>query len=112
MSETTTFTAPAGDLSNRVTSLERQVTILLVALVLVSGTLGIFFYRQASNLNKDYDAVAPQARQVLDVYSKNQQGIQRLLTSLVQYSQTHKDIVPLLERNGLLAPTGAPTIKK
>lgn len=103
MSETTFSTPPAGDLSSRVTSLERQVTILLIALIFVSGTLGIFFFRQASNLNKDYEAVAPQARQVLEVYGKNQQGIQRLLTSLVQYSQTHKDILPILEHNGVLA---------
>ena len=110
MSETT-FTAPSnGDLSSRVSSLERQVTILLIALIFVSGTLGVFFYRQAANLNKDYEAVSPQARQVLEVYGKNQQGIQHLLTSLVQYSATHKDIVPLLEHNGVLA--GVPPVKK
>jgi len=112
MSETTFTTPSNGDLSSRVTSLERQVMILLIALIFVSGTLGVFFYRQAANLNKDYEAVAPQARQVLEVYGKNQQGIQRLITSLVQYSQTHKDIVPLLEHNGVLAPNGAPAIKK
>jgi len=110
MSENTT-SAPGstGDVSERLALLERQVTILLIALILVSGTLGVFFYRQASNLNKDYEMVAPQARQVIEVYTKNQPAIQRLLTSLVQYSQTHKDIVPLLERNGVL---GTPPAKK
>ena len=103
MSETT-FTAPSnGDLASRVASLERQVTILLIALIFVSGTLGVFFYRQAANLTKDYEGVAPQARSVLEVYGKNQQAIQRLIGSLVQYSQTHKDIVPLLEHNGVLS---------
>jgi len=110
MSENTTSSpTPAGDVSERLALLERQVTILLVALILVSGTLGVFFYRQASNLNKDYETVAPQARQVIEVYTKNQPAIQRLLTSLVQYSQTHKDIVPLLEHNGVLS---APAAKK
>lgn len=98
------------ELSPQISALQRQVFILLVALVCVSGTLTIFLYRQASLAEKDITAIQPQAQKVIGAFNQNQALMTKFVEQLVAYGKTHPDFQPVLRKYGLLAqPSAAPT---
>jgi hypothetical protein len=109
------------ELNSQVSALQRQVFILLVALVCVSGTLTIFLYRQARLSGKDIDAIKPQAEQVIGVYNQNQVMMTKFVEQLVAYGKTHPDFQPVLRKYGLaggatpanpaVTPAGTPPAK-
>jgi len=89
-----------SDAAQRIESLEKQVTLMLLLLVLATGSLAVYFFRQASDANKEYTQVAS----VIEAYNKNQTAIKSAVTQLSVYGQTHRDIQPLLEKYNLTGP--------
>ena len=59
--------APA-DMSEQMAALQRQVFTLLLALIVVSGTLTVYLYRQSSLTGKDITTIKPQAQQLIQAY--------------------------------------------
>lgn len=98
-----TFSA-GNDSSARIASLEKQVTLLLVLLVALTGPLALYFFRQASDAGKEYG----QVKAIETAYKENAQNIQRAVVQLGAYGQTHKDIQPLLQQFGI--PMGVPSV--
>lgn len=95
--------------TSQISGLQRQVFILLIALVCVSGTLTIFLYRQASLAERDITAIKPQAEQVIGVFNENQVVMTKFVEQLVAYGKTHPDFQPVLKKYGLLRqPEAAP----
>jgi len=92
--------------SEQVSALQRQVFSLLVALIVVSGTLTVYLYRQASLARKDYEAIAPQAQQVIGAFNQNQQLLVGFVNQLVAYAQLHPDFRPVLAKNGITPNAG------
>ena len=87
MNETPTPT----ELSDQIDALRRQTFTLLLALIVVSGTLTVFLYRQASLTRRDIAGVKPQAVQVVQVFNQNRANIQNFVQELAAYGQTHAD---------------------
>jgi hypothetical protein len=98
------------DSNSEVFALQRQMFSLLIALLIVSGTVTTYLYRQASIINKDIEAVKPQAQQVIGVFNQNQALMVSFLNQLVTYSQTHPDFRPILLKYGI-NPTAVPPKK-
>ncbi len=92
------------DSQSEISALRQQVFILLIALVVVSGTLTVYLYRQASILRKDIAAVEPQARQIIAAFNQNQPLINNFVNQLVVYAQTHPDFRPVLAQYGINPP--------
>lgn len=90
-----------SDLNSEVAALRNQVYVLLIALIVVSGTLTVFLYRQASIERKDIEALKPQASQLVNSFNQNQALISNFVNQLVAYGQTHPDFMPVLAKNGL-----------
>jgi len=103
--------APA-DLSEQVAVLQRQVFTLLLALIVVSGTLTVFLYRQASLTGKDIAAVKPQAQQLIQVYKQNLPSMETFVNQLVTYGQAHPDFRPILQKYGINPAATAPAAPK
>ena len=97
------------DTNSQIAALQRQVFVLLIALVVVSGTLTIFLYRQASLAGKDITAIKPQAQQVVGVFNQNQQMLVKFTEQLVEYGKTHPDFRPVLMKYGLVQQPGVAT---
>jgi DNA integrity scanning protein DisA with diadenylate cyclase activity len=96
-------------LKSQVAALERQVFSLLLALIVVSGTVTIYLYRQASLLRKDIEALAPQANQIIKTVNDNRAGMSTFLNQLAAYGQTHPDFEKqIMQRNGLVGAPGTP----
>jgi len=95
----------AGD---QIAALQRQVFSLLVALIVVSGTLTVFLYRQSSIAGKDYAAIQPQAQQIVTAYNQNQALMVGFVNALVGYGQTHPEFRPVLQKYGIAPVAGVP----
>jgi ABC-type transporter Mla subunit MlaD len=101
-------TDPAlSDLTNQVAALQRQIFSLLLALIVVSGTVTVYLYREASVTRKELDSIRPQAVQIIDTFNKNKPVLANFISQLNTYAQTHPDIEQILARNGFAAPPAA-----
>ena len=85
-----------------IASLRNQIFTLLVALIVVSGTLTIYLYREASLIGKDLNA----SRQLIENVNQGQPAIVNFANQLGAYSMAHQEIRPLLAKYGI---TPAPT---
>ena len=93
-----------NDTPSELAALRSQIFTLLVALIVVSGTLTIFLYRQSSLAGKDL----LQAEQVSQNLAKNEAGVISFVNQLVAYGQTHPEFVPVLKKYGIAPVAGVP----
>ncbi len=102
--------------SSEISVLRNQVFVLLVALIVISGTLTVYLFRQASMAGKDLEQLKPQATQVINGFNQNQQLMVNFINQLVAYGQAHPDFKPVLAKYGIApvpgVPAGAPAAPK
>lgn len=98
------------ELSDQIAALRRQTFTLLLALIIVSGTLTVFLYRQASLTRSDIKAIKPQATQIIQAFTQNGPNIQNFVKDLAAFGATHPDFQPILKKYGIApaAPAAAP----
>jgi hypothetical protein len=96
------------DLNSEVSALRNQVFTLLIALIVVSGTLTVYLYRQASIARKDIASVKPQAEQVIGAFNQNQALMNNFFNAVVAYGKTHPEFQPILIKNGIAPNPNAP----
>ncbi len=100
------------DTNSEISVLRNQVFVLLIALIVVSGTLAVFMFRQASLLRKDIDAFKQQTQPIVAAYNQNKALIGSFESQLIAYGKTHPDFVPILAKYGFVQPAPAPAPKK
>jgi len=103
MNESEISPAAPDELAGQISSLQRQVTLLLLALVVISSTLTAYLFYQMHILGKDLDGTRPQANQIIQNYNKNVPQMQKLVQELTAYGQTHPDFQPILVNYGIVA---------
>ncbi len=109
MNESETNSAAQTELLDQMVALRHQVFTLLLALVVVSGTLTVFLFRQASLTGKDITAVKPQVSQMLEAFKRDQQNMETFVKQLTAYGVTHPDFLPILKKYGIVPPpAGSP----
>jgi hypothetical protein len=94
--------APAAN--SEIAALRNQIFTLLVALIVVSGTLTVYLFRQVTVTGKELDA----AKKLITAVNQDQNKIIPFANQLAAYSKTHPDIAPLLAKYGI-GPNGIPT---
>ena len=92
------------DSNSEISALRNQVFVLLIALIVVSGTLTVYLFRQASLMRKDIDSFKMQTQQIFVAFGKNKALIGSFESQLVAYGKTHPDFVPILAKYGLVQP--------
>ncbi len=109
MNESETNSPAQTELMDQMVALRHQVFTLLLALVVVSGTLTVYLYRQASVTGKDIAAIKPQATKIIQTFNQNRVGMENFVKQLVTYGNTHPDFQPILRKYGIVPqPTTAP----
>jgi hypothetical protein len=93
-----------AELADQIDALRRQTFTLLLALIVVSGTLTVYLYRQASVSRSDIKAIKPQATQLIQAYNQNLPLIQSFVKEIVAYGTTHPDFQPILKKYQLQPP--------
>ena len=95
-----------NDSNSEIAALRTQVFTLLVALIIVSGTVTVYLYRQASILRKDIDTIKPQAQQVITAFEQNKTLMVNFINQLALYGQAHPDFrQQVLVKDGVVAAT-------
>jgi len=112
MNEPEISPATPDELADQTSCLQRQVTILLLALVVVSSTLTAYLFYQSRILGKDLDGVRQQDTQFIQNYNNNVPQMQKLVQQLVTYGQTHPDFQPILKNYGIIPATTNTAPKK
>jgi len=88
----------SADLAGQITSLQRQVMILLLALIVVSGTLVFYLWYQAYIMGKERATFEPQAIQMIRSYEQGEPNMEKFVQQLEAYGQTHPDFQAVLKR--------------
>ena len=96
------------DSNPEISALQRHVCSLLIALLIVSGTVTTYLYRQASIAGKDVEAIKPQAQRIIGAFNQNQKLMVSFVNQLVAYAQTHPDFRPVLLKYGINPTPEAP----
>jgi hypothetical protein len=104
----TPATPEADDVNQQCVSLQRQMTTLLLAVVIVSGTLTVFLWRQARYARHDLDAIKPTAAQIIQEFNQKQAGLQTFVSKVAEYGRTHPDFAPIMNKYKLTSITSAP----
>lgn len=109
------------NLADQVDALRRQNFVLMLALIVVSGTVATYLAYQSRVMGKTVEGVRQQATPVISAYSQiaphvNRQQIQTFLTQLGTYATAHPEIQPVLKKYGwnppaAPAPNSAPAKK-
>jgi hypothetical protein len=92
------------ELSQQIDALRRQTFILLLALIIVSGTLTVFLYRQATLTRRDIAAIKPQATQVIQAFNQNRPAITNFVQQVVTYGKAHPDFDQQVLKKYAIAP--------
>jgi hypothetical protein len=90
--------------SEEVAAVKNQVFTLLVALIVVSGTLTTVLYQQASQANKDID----QGEKAYTMMYQSEASMTDFARKMLAYSDRHPDIKPLLTKYNITPATVAP----
>ena len=93
---------PQNDLAGQVAALQRQVFTLLLALIVVSGTLLAYLVYESHHLGKD---IATINAQVVQPYKQKLPAIEGFISQVVAYGQAHPDFRQVLIKNGVVAVT-------
>jgi hypothetical protein len=114
MNESETNSPAQIELMDQLAALRHQVFTMLLALIVVSGTLTVYLYRQARVTGKDIDAIKPQATKIIQAFSQNRVGMENFVKQLAVYGSTHPDFQPILRKYGIVpqpaATPGAPAL--
>jgi len=100
--------APApDDLTHQVASLRCQINVLLLALIVVTGTLATYLFYQSLILGRQLDNLEPQARILVENYNESWPKVQTIVRELIVYGQQHQDFQTILKKDGV--PLTLPT---
>jgi hypothetical protein len=99
--------ADVSDLRAQYDQLRHLIASVLILVLVISGTLGIYLLRQWQTSRKDLAAIRPQAAQMIAEY---QQKSGPLMSDFVKkigdYGRAHPDFTPVLAKYGLM-PRGS-----
>lgn len=109
MNDTETHVPAQGpDLEWQVAALQRQVFLLLLALIVVTFTIVFYLYYQSHILANDLDNFRPGALQVIKNYNDNARTIANFESQVINYGEAHPAFVAALKQNGLVLPSSMP----
>ncbi|MEW6303765.1 MAG: hypothetical protein AB1705_09855 [Verrucomicrobiota bacterium] len=90
-------------------ALQRLIQAVLVALILMCGSLSVYLFRQVSTMRKQVEANRPLINQTVADYNSNYlPQVQQFLGRLQAFARTNADFAPILSRYSLAADGVAP----
>lgn len=109
MNEPETNSPAPEEQSDVAASFRHQMTLMLLALIVISGTLTTYLFYQSHVLGRDLAGLQPQAKLVVDNFQRNLPRVQKFVQEMVVYGQKHPDFQPILKKYGIPLTLSAPT---
>ena len=88
-----------SDLAGQVAALQRQVVTLLLALIVVSGTVAAYLGYESYHLGKDVSAINTQ---VILPYKQKVPALEDFISKIAAYGKTHPDFNAILVKDGVV----------
>ena len=100
------------DLSAQVDALRRQNFILLLALIVIGGTIAVYLRYQAKLAHETLTGIQPQANAIIQTYNVataniNQTNVANFVNQITAFAVTHPDFQPILKKYGWTPPANA-----
>ena len=94
-------TRPEGEpLPTQYDSLRQLVVSILVLLIVISGTLNVFFLRQARTSRQELDAFRLQVNAMTAQYQKSvAPAMEEFVRKLGEFGRSHPEFMPILNRH-------------
>ena len=86
------------ELQVRCDQLQQLVSSLLLILIVISGTLSVFLWRQYRLAKADVAATQSAVAPLLMEYTNNRVGVEDFIRKLAEYGRTHPDFAPIFTR--------------
>jgi hypothetical protein len=83
--------AAPDELSDQIAGLRQQVFTLLLALIVVSGTLAAYLSYQSRAYGEDIANMKPRAMEVIQTYGQSRAKLESFVNQIIAYGQTHPD---------------------
>ena len=91
-------------------NLKSLVTAVLVILLVLTGGVNLYLFKQASMARKQVEEHRPKVQALVEDYQKNNAPLMgAFLHQLYGFAQTNPDFVPILKKYPLQAPPPAQT---
>jgi len=99
------------EISEEIAALRRQVFILLLALVVVSGTLVSYLYYQSRITTKNIEGIKPQATRLIQTYTHDLPAMQAFVKQIADYGSKNPDFAQqVLKKYGIAPKAAAPAV--
>jgi hypothetical protein len=95
----------SDEIAGQISALQRQVFILLLALVIVSGSLVTYLYYQSRILGENTVIFRQQAQPINEIYAQNQPIIQKFVDQIRVYGVSHPDFAQQILKKYQIPPT-------
>jgi hypothetical protein len=86
------------DLRQQCASLQRQVSTLLLAMFVLSGTVTVFLWRQARYARVDLETLKAPAAQLIQAFKQEKLLMDDFVAKLSEFGKTHPDFAPILNK--------------
>ena len=87
----------------------QQLNVILVAVVILSGTLSVYLWRQTRYLRRDLEGLKPIAGPVIQRYNQEKPTVDAFVAKVAEYSRSHPDFAPIAKKYQLQNVTNNPT---
>lgn len=91
-------TGDSAELQQQCACLQRQITTLLLAVFVLSGTVTVFLWRQARYARKDLEVLKPPALQIIQSFKQEKPIMDDFVSKLAEFGKTHPDFMPILTK--------------
>lgn len=87
---------------------QRQLNILLIAVVILSATFSVFLWRQTRYLRRDLEGLKPLAGPVIQRYNQEKPTVDAFVAKVAEYARSHPDFAPIAKKYQLQNITNVP----
>lgn len=100
--------APSPSSCQGCESLQKQLNILLLALIILSATVAVFLWRQVRYLKADMTAARPAFNAMSQGYAQEKPAVDAFVAKVTEYARTHPDFAPIAQKYQLLNSSNSP----
>src|SRR5690348_1196114 len=88
--------------------LQAQINLLLVALIVLSGTFATYLWIQVRHMKQDLQGMKQSASPIFQAYNQETPAIGAWMGKLADFGRTHPDFAPIMKKYPFFFPSNAP----
>lgn len=95
---------PAAETVPAHQALQKQLNIILLAVIVLSGAFAGFLWQQVRHTKSDLENMKPMASAIMQGYSQEKPMLDAFVGKVAEYAKTHPDFAPVAQKYQLNQP--------